>query len=83
MNDNNKTSCTASTSASSEINIQDIKARMKELDIKQMASIRSLIHGVRVIPDHANLMAPPDGYLVVVGHRLWEKLQKDLINENP
>lgn len=75
MNKEIKTTYASTSSTANGPTLEDMKKTMEELDSKNLAYIRSLIEGVIVIPDQMGLMVPPNGYAVVVGKQLWERLQ--------
>lgn len=68
----------ASTCAGSTADVsplEKIQATMRDLDVKHLSHIRTLCEGTVVIQDHSGIMVHPDGYVVVVGERLYKKLK--------
>jgi hypothetical protein len=41
----------------------------------ELASLRGLCEGIRVIPDPTGTMVSPDEYIVIAGERLYKKLK--------
>lgn len=67
---------TASSSSTASVpTLEQIQKTMNRLENQQLASIRGLCEGIRVIPDHTGMMVSPDEYIVVAGERLYKKLK--------
>jgi len=54
----------------------EMRNLQQELDQKQTSALMAVIDGVRVIPDETGMMCPSNGYIVIVGKRLWQRLQE-------
>ena len=67
--------------STSAVTLEGIQDTVRKLDEKHMLHIRTLIEGTIVIPDETGMMVTPNGYAVIVGKKLWEKLQREKLVE--
>lgn len=76
MNDSDKPKSATSCTTSQSLTFDEMNELMRGLENKQLLMLKGLCEGVPVIPDVTGLLVPCNGYAVIVGARLYDKLKK-------
>lgn len=66
----------AAKGATEPITIDGMSQTVAMLEAQHLAHVRALITGIRCIVDETGMMCPPNGYVVVLGKKLAEKLKE-------
>lgn len=79
---NEKTKPYASTvSTSSSLDLEKLKTTVKEFEQKELSIIRNLISGIPCIEDSTGMVVHPNGYVVVLGSKLFKRLKDSYEND--